>query len=337
MAAVLRAIQGSSLADRYRFSFIATYRSPRPLQRVLLFARSLLALARWCVGPGLRLVHVHTTVRGSMYRKSVCVLVAKALGRPVVLHVHSGVGDIEKFDRRLGRVSRQLFRRAFASADRVLSVSTAGAREVERRFGRSGVEVVPNAAPLVPLLGDERVGSRADARLLYVGGFANPVKGGHVLLDALPDMLAVHGLTAVLAGPGEPPPRSHGLLAHPAVHWAGWLDESAMARELSHADIFVLPSISEGLPVALLEAMSYGRAIVATRAGGVPEVLTEGRDAVLVSPGDAAALSQAVRALATDPELRGRLGRAARSRAERLNEHEVSRRLDRIYRELWTA
>ena len=334
MAAVLRAILASSLAERYEMAFIATYRTPSPARRALVFGRSLLALTRWCLGRGVRLVHVHTTVRGSMYRKSVCVLLAKALRRPVILHVHSGVGDIQAFDGRLGGLSRRLFRRAFASADRVLSVSAAGAREIERRFGRQGIEVVLNAAPLVSLP-EETDGTGDGVRLIYLGGFANPVKGGHVLLEALPAVLGAREVSAVtLAGPGEPPGGTNGLLAEPRLRWVGWLDEEAKARELAAADIFLLPSTSEGLPVALLEAMSYGRAIVATRAGGMPEVLSDGEEAVLVTPGDPDALARAVRALAADPDRRRRLGRAARDRAERLNEHEVSGRLDRIYRDL---
>jgi glycosyltransferase involved in cell wall biosynthesis len=87
----------------------------------------------------------------------------------------------------------------------------------------------------------------------------------------------------------------------------------------------------------LLEAMSWGCAIVATRVGGVPEILTDGEDSLLVQPGDPDELERALVRLAGDARLRARLGAAARARAERLNSDEVCGRLDAVYRELSTA
>ena len=336
MPAVLRALFASPLGRDYELEMIVTYATPSPLRRGLVFLAGLARLARWCLGPGRRIVHVHTTVRGSLYRKAVCVATARVLGRPVILHVHSGVGDIAAFDGRLGPLRRRLFVRAFTAADRVLSVSAAGAAEVERRFGRAGIEVVPNPAPVIEPLerADSPAGEGVEA--LYLGGFANAVKGGRVLLEALPAMLAgpEPAPRVVIAGPGEPPAGAQAILDGGSARWAGWLDAGQKAQALARAQIFLLPSTSEGLPVALLEAMAHGRAIVASRAGGIPEVMTDGVDGVLVPPGDAARLAAAVRALVADPERRAALGDAARARAERLNEEEVSGRLDSLYREL---
>lgn len=336
MPAVLRALFESPLSRRYELDMIVTYATPSPLRRGLVFLAGLGRLVGWCLGPGPRVVHVHTTVRGSLYRKGVCVAIAKALGRPVILHVHSGVGDIAAFDGRLGPLRRRLFARAFAAADRVLSVSAAGAGEVERRFGRTGIEVVPNPAPVIEPVEQRDPPAGDGVEALYLGGFANAVKGGSVLLEALPAMVASPGPAphVVIAGPGEPPAGAHGILNGGGARWAGWLDVDEKARALARAQIFLLPSTSEGLPVALLEAMAHGRAIVASRAGGIPEVMTDGVDGVLVPPGDAPRLAEAVRELVADPERRAALGGAARARAERLNEEEVSGRLDSLYREL---
>ena len=102
MPAVIAALLRSPLAERYRFDAIPTYRDSQPLRRLLLFAGSLLALIRWCAGPGPRIVHVHMAARGSMYRKAAVVAVARAMQRPVVLHVHAGPGDLTAFLNRLG-------------------------------------------------------------------------------------------------------------------------------------------------------------------------------------------------------------------------------------------
>lgn len=87
-----------------------------------------------------------------------------------------------------------------------------------------------------------------------------------------------------------------------------------VARMLSAMDIFVLPSLKEALPIAVLEAMAMGVPVVATRVGGVPEVVLDGTTGLLVPPGDRAALRDALLRLAGDACLRGRLGRAGQAR-----------------------
>lgn len=337
MAAVLRDLLDSPLASGYRLEVIPTYSGPGRVHRLVVFARAMGALARWCRGDGVRIVHIHTAVRGSIYRKAVCVGVAKLADRPVILHFHAGPGDIDEFAARIGPLRRSLLRSAARRADRVLSVSGAGARRIEAVFGVRDVTVVPNAAPRVDRGESDRDHGPSDRlSLLYMGGFADPAKGGETLVAALPSILAsLPDAEVVLAGPGSPPASLERLAAAAGgIRWAGWLDPVAKRRALSTCDVFLLPSISEGLPVALLEAMAYERAIVASEVGGVPDVLADGADALLVPAGDPEALAAASAAAGRDPGLRARLGRSARRRAERLNHDEVFGSIDALYREL---
>jgi glycosyltransferase involved in cell wall biosynthesis len=339
--AVISGLLASPLGERHQLDFIATYGSATygedvdRLKRLTTFARGLLRMAWWSAGGGARVVHIHTAYRGSWYRKGVCVAVARAARRPVILHVHSGAGDIGASCRRLGPVGRWLVGLAFRAADRVVAVSQASASEIERWFGVSGVLVVPNGArlPDLPTGGNgSRASARGRVRVLYLGGFANPAKGGRILAQALPQAVAeAPQVSVALAGLGSPPPLG-GVAG--SVEWLGWLDADGVAAALIDADIVVLPSLSEGLPVALLEALGYGKAVVATRVGGIPEIVTQGIDGVLVEPGDADALARAIAELAADPARRGRLGRAARARAELLSLDPVHEMLDRLYLEV---
>jgi glycosyltransferase involved in cell wall biosynthesis len=333
MAAVLRGLLTSPLAERYELDVVPTYRGPEPLQRLTVFGGALLRLTAWSLRGRGRIVQIHVTVRGSMYRKAICVLLARALRRRVVLHVHSGAAEIASFRAGLGRPSLTLFRAAFAASDVVLAVSAASSTALADAYGLTEVVVVPNAAPPGP---PERRGPQSDGgevRAVYLGGFANPVKGGEVLLEALAIALPrVPDLRVALAGPGELPPAGAELVErHPQVTWAGWLDERAKDAQLRAAEIFVMSSLSEGLPVALLEAMAYELAIVTTAVGGIPEVTTNGEDGLLVEPGDPQTLADALVALAGDAALRTRLSTAARDRAERLDAVEVTERLSAIY------
>jgi glycosyltransferase involved in cell wall biosynthesis/GT2 family glycosyltransferase len=331
MRAVMRGLFASPLAERYRLETVVTHAGAGAGRRLAVYCRALGRLTWWSLRGRGRIVHVHATVRGSMLRKSFCVLLAKALRRRVVLQMHSGPGDIVFEAAKLGRARASLFRLMFGAADVVLAVSGSSAKALEETHAAAGVVVVPNPAPAAPAIPPDR-GPAPVA--LYLGGFANRVKGGEELLAALarsePAPLGV-----VLAGPGELPAAGRELLAGPRrLEWRGWLDDREREEALRRAAIFVLPSTSEGLPMALLEAMAWGRAIVATAVGGVPDVLSDGEDALLVPAGDPAALAGALARLAADPDLRERLGSAARERARRLNSEEVTDRLDGIYRRL---
>lgn len=336
MAAVIRALFASPLRERYEMSMIVTHRAVGPLRRLWVFARVLPPLLAWALRRGPRLAHVHSAARGSLYRKSFLVLLLRALRRPVLVQIHAGPVDMEEFAGRIGKLQRAFIGFGLRAATRVAAVSSATATTTERCFGISGVVVVPNPAPtLPPGARPLEPGGGAEPRVLFLGGFANPVKGGEVMVAAAA-MLAPKQpqATFALAGPGEAPPTLVELGRNEAnVEWLGWLDEEAKQRELGRSAVFVLPSISEGLPVALLEAMSWGRAIVATRMGGVPDVVNDDREAVLVPAGDPAALADAIDRLLDDPERCRRLGSAARQRAGTLNDEDVCGRLDRLYRE----
>lgn len=340
MAAVLRELALSPLARRYRVEYLTTYRhADGAAARVLAFAVSLIKLAAWCLGRGSRIVHIHAAVRGSWYRKGVVVALVRLLRRPVVLQVHSGAVDIAAFWGSLGPLRRRLLTRGMGSADQVLSVSRAGADALHDLVGLQDVMVIGNPAPrpFAASPTDNTVDHDGRVRILYLGGFANRAKGGHVLLEALPTLLAGDDVEVVMAGPGELPVSGSRLLGeNPHVRWVSWLDDQAKAAELASADVVVFPSISEGLPIALLEAMVAGRAVVAARTGGMPEVLTHERDALLVDAGDSAGLAAAVASLVSDPDARRRLGAAAADRAARLNHDEVYRPLEQLYSRLTT-
>lgn len=156
-------------------------------------------------------------------------------------------------------------------------------------------------------------------------------------MRALPEILeGCPELRVDLAGDGAPPEELAALeRRHPGVRWVGWLDPDAAREQISLCDVFLMPSISEGLPVALLEAMAYARAIVATDVGGIPDAVGDDAEAILVPSGDPAALSAAVLRAVADAQLRDRLGRAARARVEAdFGRDQLIDRITAIYDEL---
>jgi glycosyltransferase involved in cell wall biosynthesis len=211
-----------------------------------------------------------------------------------------------------------------AGRTRVVAVSRQLGDHISRDLlmRRSRIEMVPNGvrfageAPRDTVRRELSLGP--DDRLLVAIGNLYPVKGHRLAIDALAQLADRHPtLHLAIAGRGD----LAGALTEQAaalgighrVHLLGL--RSDVAAVLAAADLFVLPSLSEGLPLALLEAMFAGRPTVATRVGEVPAALDHGRAGMLVPPDDAAALAGAIDDLLIHPDRALTLGQRAHARA----------------------
>jgi glycosyltransferase involved in cell wall biosynthesis len=106
------------------------------------------------------------------------------------------------------------------------------------------------------------------------------------------------------------------LGVHRQVEFIGYQSRPGVVRLLNECTLFVLPSRSESLGIAVIEALACGKPVVATAVGGIPEIIEDGTSGILVEPEDARALAVAIRRLLGDPALRERLGRAGRRRVK---------------------
>lgn len=180
----------------------------------------------------------------------------------------------------------------------------------------------------------------ADGEVLVVS-VANmrPEKGYDVLLDASA-LVVERGLPVrvVAVGRGEGELERTMVARHVALGlgdrftFAGQRDD--VLRILAGADVFVLASRQEGLPVVLMEATSVGLPIVATAVGGVPQVLTDDVDGLVVPPGEPGALADGLARVVADPELRARLGAGAKARSTMFDVAEASRTIESVYRQV---
>jgi glycosyltransferase involved in cell wall biosynthesis len=186
---------------------------------------------------------------------------------------------------------------------------------------------------------DARAELTDDPEVLVVGTVANlkAHKGIDVLLEAVPLVLRdVPRARFVVVGQGpleaDLRARAAAMGLNGAVRFTGFREDAA--RLAGAFDVFVLPSLHEGLPIALLEAMSLGRPPVVTPVGGVPEVVHHGRDALVVPPSQPAALAEALVGILRDPAMRARLGANAARRAADFDIRTAVRRMEDVWMEL---
>jgi glycosyltransferase involved in cell wall biosynthesis len=234
---------------------------------------------------------------------------------------------------------------------RLMLVNYDSVAELLRAAHGSGAEIrrLPYAAPAAFRAAPD-VASRAlpgpvaalgapDAPLLVSVSRHDPRKGLHVLLRALAQLQAAGvAFRACLVGPGRLLDAHRGLAA--SLGLSGRVAIPGRVEDvgpyLHHADVFVLPSLQEGSgSVSLIEALEAGRAVVASRCDGIPEDLLDGRDALLVAPGDPGALAEALTRVMGDSALRATLaGRSRRLYNERFAAGPFVAALRQTYAEL---
>jgi glycosyltransferase involved in cell wall biosynthesis len=246
---------------------------------------------------------------------------ARLLAIPHVMTMHGGLTVTNALRRRVA------LRWAIRRSAHAVAVSAATGIQFAGDLGISetAFTVVHNGVPLT--YGNaERVhrefGCKDGETVILAVGNLERNKNHRMLIDALA-RLRTAGLEvpwrAIIAG-GRGGDQHADLLDYSRtnglddrVHIATGRSDIADLQAL--ADVFVMPSLREGLPMALLEAMVAGNAIVASRTGGIPEAIVNGREGLLVPPGDIDALTHAIGALLRNPRQRESLGAAARQRA----------------------
>ena len=229
--------------------------------------------------------------------------------------------------------------------DYYIAVSEANARYLvdEKRLPSRKVVVIHNGIDLgrfspahnAPVGMARGLGFADDDPVLVVLARLDPQKGHSTLLKALPSVRREFPkLRVVCVGEGalrsmiEQQTRESGL--QESVRFVGY--QSNPADWLALADFTVLPSHFEGLPIAAIESLAMGKAMVATSVDGTPEVVVDGKTGLTVPPGDPAALAEAICRLLCDPELRQRLGRAGWDWVkQRFSQEEQVRKTGELY------
>lgn len=291
---------------------IRTYANDDPLAKVWAALRAFVLAA--IKTPSARLVHVHLAGETSLLRKLPFIAMAKLFRRPVIVHVHAASPESL-----FHKTPVWATRLAMLAPNRVIALSQRWADSIHRHYPAANVVVIPNPAVIPP------VRSNADLRgpvVVFVGKLEQR-KGYSDLIHAAKEVLrSVPEARFQLAGDGQVEDarrlaRSLGI-SH-AVECLGWVGRDELPDLLNKAAVFCLPSYNEGVPMAMLEAMSYGVPVVTTPVGGIPDVIQSQANGILFNPGDLKTLAREITCLLENKKgLRSTLGEAGRSTVEAL-------------------
>ncbi len=291
---------------------------PRGDGSVVLFPlylmRAFLVLIVHHITRGVDVLHLNVSERMSFVRKGLFLIYGRLFSIPVVLH-HHGAEFIPEYEKR-SALYRWLVAKVIHNADCNIVLGKTWFDYLHDVVGVPShkIEIMYNAVAN-PQNSSADIHNRYPIQLLILANLS-PRKGVGVLLDSMKSLRnRGHDVFLTLAGGGEieryrQQATDMGLADH--CHFTGWISPDDVEVLLHKADIFVLPSFHEGLPMSILEALSHSVPVVATPVGSIGEVLTSGKNCLLVPAGDTQALESALEQLIISPDRRHALSEAGR-------------------------
>ncbi len=291
--------------------YIATHLDgPKALKAAAAFIGTLRLLAFLVFGR-CDAVHVHMASFASFARKSALLGIARLFRRPTVVHVH-GAG-FDYFFEGSPPAGKRVITHTLESADLVIALSDEWKRRLSEIAPAATIRVLMNpvvCAEFAGVAGARPPVPEGGGTMLFLGAFGGRkgvfdlIEAGVAVAKERPGVVfelggdqAVDELRTLI--------EERGLTDN--VRVLGWVRGEEKLAAFRRAHVFVLPSYHEGLPIAVLEALAAGLPLVTTPVGGIPEVIKDGINGVLIEPGDVDALSAGILRLLGDDELRGRM------------------------------
>lgn len=313
------------------FKFIPTYPNGSFLKKVYTYLKALVLLVwKLATDREIKIVHIHVASKGSFMRKSVIVMISKLFGKKVIFHVHGAKFHI--FYDEAGWL-RGYIRFIIRRCDIIVCLSEQWKNYFESAFPGKKVRVINNVID-PPQIAAVPANHAGKVKFLFLG-YIGKRKGVFDLIEVLKkhqsEFAGRYSLT--VGGNGEVDQLKQVISDDQTgdVQYAGWVKGEKKNELLKECDVYVLPSYNEGLPISVLEAMSYGKPIISTTVGGIPEIVKPGFNGWLLEPGDHKALSSIITEVLDQKEKLAQYGSNSLQLAKKYMPDSVLNSLDILY------
>jgi len=339
IASVVNTYRAGGLFERLPSQYVVTHCDGSGLRKAAQFAISMGETLAALLRRRAALVHAHVSSGGSFWRKSILLLAARVAGVPTIFHLHSG--GFSKWVDRIGPASLRVrwIRHTFESSHVVIALNRGTANWLSAFAPRACVTVMGNPISVPALVREPpkpTVCAGKGGRVLYLGWIYD-FKGCYDLLRAWAMFRQkCPGWRLSVGGKGEVDrflAEAEALGIREDIDFLGWVTGQAKEEQFRQADVLILPSYHEGMPMSVLEGMAHGLAIAATPVGGVAEMMLPDVHGLWMKPGDIDGICACLVKLAESPELRARMGQAAHDHVKANNSIEsILEQLISVYR-----
>lgn len=279
------------------------------------------------VNRNIKIVHIHTASYNSFRRSSWYVRLSYMLKRKIVIHIHGG-GFKEYYNK-----EKDFIKPVLAKCDALITLSPSWKCFFEDIVGHKNVYIVPN---IIERPVHVNVNNDGIFHLLYMGHIykAKGIFDLVEVVDEYQDKYRGKFILDIAGGMYDTEMLKQFIVEkhlEDIIHFHGWVSGNEKIKLLNLADAYILPSYTEGVPISILEAASYGLPILSTPVGGIPEIVTERENGILFSPGDKLAMREAIDVLINDSELRNKMGEISKMKSVENYPSQVEMRLKEIY------
>jgi glycosyltransferase involved in cell wall biosynthesis len=308
IASVIAAYFNTGLSKKWPMVFLPTYLEGGKLAKFNCAVTALVRFAGFLLQNKAALLHVHVASHNSFWRKAMFMQLAFLTRCPVLLHLHSG-GFPVFYQNECGRFRKFLIRYYLGRVS-ALIVLTESWQSAYAQFKPKRIIVLPNFVELTAV-------NRAPTQptLVFLGRLTRE-KGFFDLLQAVSLLKQLHPSLIVRAGGEGSTPEVASLVCalniEKHISLEGWVEGPQKQELLCCATVFVLPSYVEAMPMGILEAMACGLPVIASRVGGIPDMIEHNVNGVLVDAGKPAELAEQIDRLLADDALREKLAKVGR-------------------------
>ncbi|MCX7920931.1 MAG: glycosyltransferase family 4 protein [Clostridia bacterium] len=320
--------------DNYKSSlklnFIPSYLGKNRAADFIYFAQAAVRVFINCILHKNAVFHIHSSIKGSYLRKSILANICMAFKRKVVFHIHSG--NFDRFVEGAKPGKREKIIGLLNKVDRVVALSNGWYNYFSTIVPANRLLTIYNPCFTVDKEYKRRTNSKVN--ILFIGRLGER-KGIYDLMEAV-KKIRDRNFELRLYGDGDNEAikdivNKNNLNNRVVVN--DWVPHTKIGQIYETADILVLPSYAEGLPMSVLEAIGKGLPVVSTDVGGIPEAVFNGRNGFIIKPGDIDALAEKMRILIDNPALREEMGRNSLAIAsERFSVEKIGQQLEELYR-----
>ena len=273
----------SSLKDKVNLKYIATTIDGHIFIRLIYNFIAYIKILSYLLIKRVDIVHIHMASRGSFYRKSLIVKLSKFLCKKVIIHLH-GAGFTEFYEDESNDKQKKYINDIFFMADQVVVLSTEWKSKILSWF-ECNISILENGV-FVPNKNQYNPSSKNIVLL----GRLNERKGTYDLLNIVNEVVEkFNDVRFILAGDGDLKKLNNKITEleiNKYIDVLGWINEEKREEILKNTLIYVLPSYNEGMPMSVIEAMSYGIPTISTWVGGIPQLIDNNESGFLIQPGD---------------------------------------------------
>jgi len=328
IASVLKAYDEYVFAP---FFFVRTHAEGSFCFKLIVLLKAFIKIPLYVLFRGVQIIHLHSASYNCFRRKRILVNYCLLFRVNIVFHIHGA--EFYVFANKYGV---EKIRKTFLKCKKVIVLSPEWEKLINEKIKFFNTVVVNN---IIPLPEKQQVEANDDfVRILFLGAIGKR-KGIFDLLGIMVDNKNhFHGkIKLVIGGNGEISKLTQYISDNqlePIVEYVGWVSGERKKQLLNECDVFVLPSYHEGLPISILEAMSYGKAIISTAVGGIPEIVKDEKNGYLITAGDTVALKRSIDRFIENKKLLNIFGNYSEQIVNNFLPDKVILQLENIYNEI---